>query len=724
MPTIKDIALRAGVSQGTVSNVFNGRGNVSVEKINLVKQAALELGYKADMKAKLLRQGITNNIAVIIPDIKVGAYAEMYSRLQERLIPEGYTINLYLTKDMPAIEKTIINSIADSKVDAVVTVTCLTNPEKYYTAEKLGEAKLIFALRKPGMKAVYVGFDYRKAGQEMAARALKQTVHNVGIFTGPLEQSCEMDFYLGASELLKQNSCRVTSVEAEFAQMKSRAFEFFEQPVSVDCIITSNSLLKEAVENAAYYRDCEGSVTIITVQSETQNYGSKAGGYGVDYLMAGDMISNILSSEKKAEEKNDYIVKSEGFAREFSRAVLQKDETLNILLLNSPTSVALSRIAPLFTKKTGIKLKIMSFSYDEIYSVLSDYGDTGIYDIVRLDMAWLPWFSERILLPLPDTGGVRTSIYQNVVPQLYDDYCYMKGTAYGVPLDPSVQLLFYRKDLFEDVKIRRGYYEKYRRDLKVPDDFKELNQISEYFTRKYTPDSQTEYGMTMVAGNAAFAACEALPRLMAYKDSFFNADHKFDLNNQEMIGAIENYLDLAKYSKDGNTQMWDSATSDFASGKAAMTIVFANYASQVIGSQSTRVAGKIGFAPIPGGKPLLGGGVLSVMKSCKKIGSAMEFLNWVTSDEISYMITMLGGGSANPGVYDNLELLERYPWMPCVKESFRIGVGRKNLISKDKFIDERRMVNILGMAVKNALAGSMEASEALEFASKEIRKLL
>ena len=40
MPTIKDIAREAGVSHGTVSNVINGRGNVSVEKIQLVWQAA------------------------------------------------------------------------------------------------------------------------------------------------------------------------------------------------------------------------------------------------------------------------------------------------------------------------------------------------------------------------------------------------------------------------------------------------------------------------------------------------------------------------------------------------------------------------------------------------------------------------------------------------------------------------------------------------------------
>ena len=52
MPTIKDIAREAGVSHGTVSNVINGRGNVSVEKIQLVWQAAEKLGYKVNSKAQ------------------------------------------------------------------------------------------------------------------------------------------------------------------------------------------------------------------------------------------------------------------------------------------------------------------------------------------------------------------------------------------------------------------------------------------------------------------------------------------------------------------------------------------------------------------------------------------------------------------------------------------------------------------------------------------------
>ena len=37
MVTIKDIAKEAGVAQGTVSNVLNGKGNVSSETIKRVQ---------------------------------------------------------------------------------------------------------------------------------------------------------------------------------------------------------------------------------------------------------------------------------------------------------------------------------------------------------------------------------------------------------------------------------------------------------------------------------------------------------------------------------------------------------------------------------------------------------------------------------------------------------------------------------------------------------------
>ena len=67
MTTIKDIAKAAGVAQGTVSNVLNGKGNVSSEKIRQVMDAASALGYVPNERAKLLRKGRSNTLRSFSP---------------------------------------------------------------------------------------------------------------------------------------------------------------------------------------------------------------------------------------------------------------------------------------------------------------------------------------------------------------------------------------------------------------------------------------------------------------------------------------------------------------------------------------------------------------------------------------------------------------------------------------------------------------------------------
>ena len=67
MATIKDIAQLAGVSHGTVSNVLNGRGNVSMQKILQVEKAAHQLGYSMDERARWLRQPCDHASGIGLP---------------------------------------------------------------------------------------------------------------------------------------------------------------------------------------------------------------------------------------------------------------------------------------------------------------------------------------------------------------------------------------------------------------------------------------------------------------------------------------------------------------------------------------------------------------------------------------------------------------------------------------------------------------------------------
>lgn len=104
MATIKDIARLAGVSHGTVSNVLNSRGNVSVVKIDAVIAAAKQLGYRANTQAKLLRAGSSKAIALVVPDIASERYHLLYNGLNRCLLEQGYTLDLFSTYDREEIE--------------------------------------------------------------------------------------------------------------------------------------------------------------------------------------------------------------------------------------------------------------------------------------------------------------------------------------------------------------------------------------------------------------------------------------------------------------------------------------------------------------------------------------------------------------------------------------------------------------------------------------------
>ena len=69
MATIKEIAERAGVSIGTVSNVLNELPTVREAARKRVLKAIADLGYQPSLLGRALRKDKTNMIVMIVPDI-------------------------------------------------------------------------------------------------------------------------------------------------------------------------------------------------------------------------------------------------------------------------------------------------------------------------------------------------------------------------------------------------------------------------------------------------------------------------------------------------------------------------------------------------------------------------------------------------------------------------------------------------------------------------------
>jgi LacI family transcriptional regulator len=71
---IKDIAIKAGVSTGTVDRVIHDRGNVSPETKKKVQEVMEELGYEPNLMASTLAYNRQFRVAVLLPDFRLDPY--------------------------------------------------------------------------------------------------------------------------------------------------------------------------------------------------------------------------------------------------------------------------------------------------------------------------------------------------------------------------------------------------------------------------------------------------------------------------------------------------------------------------------------------------------------------------------------------------------------------------------------------------------------------------
>lgn len=67
MPTIADVAKRAGVSLSTASDILNGKLKGTHETAERVRQAVLDLGYRPNLLARRLRTSKADAVGLVIP---------------------------------------------------------------------------------------------------------------------------------------------------------------------------------------------------------------------------------------------------------------------------------------------------------------------------------------------------------------------------------------------------------------------------------------------------------------------------------------------------------------------------------------------------------------------------------------------------------------------------------------------------------------------------------
>ena len=483
MATIKDIARAAGVSQGTVSNVLNGKGNVSSTKIRQVQQAAQQLGYALNQRAQVLRRGSSKTLAVVLPSLYNRCYVDFFTSFRNYAQNCGYQVSLLLTDDQPEKEERAIGEIQSGMMAGTAAFTCLHDDGAAYAAA--GVQHICFVERSPGSGAPALGFDYYALGCDMARRAIADVCRNPAALLESHAFSSQSELLRGLRDVLDARGLPLTCRQTESSQCAGDAFDLLGAEVAPDAIFIGNYAFAQTLRSIIRHFH-EGSPRLYSVSP-------------LFALPMGDFTEfemNYRLLGRRAAERLIALIEDEGAPAPLQALPVdgvrswlppvcgkKKARRLSILTQDSPSINILRNVSRLYTRETGTEISFAAYSYDGLSEVLSSIENTAAFDLARLDSKRWPYYMERVYTPLKEIDPDIESIFDTFVPGLSRKYSHMNGTLYALPNTTSAQLLFYRRDLFESTAFRRRYSEMYNCELLPPTTYQEYNRIAQMVRR-------------------------------------------------------------------------------------------------------------------------------------------------------------------------------------------------------------------------------------------------
>jgi LacI family transcriptional regulator len=114
--SIRDVALRAGVSVGTVSNVLNRPEEVSADSVERVSRAIEELGYVRNDAARKLRAGISTTVGFVVLDGQNPFYNDVVRGAEDEATKHGIAILYGNTDEDLAREKLYLDLFEEQQV--------------------------------------------------------------------------------------------------------------------------------------------------------------------------------------------------------------------------------------------------------------------------------------------------------------------------------------------------------------------------------------------------------------------------------------------------------------------------------------------------------------------------------------------------------------------------------------------------------------------------------
>lgn len=420
---------------------------------------------------------------------------------------------------------------------------------------------------------------------------------------------------------------------------------------------------------------------------------------------------------------------------------------VNLVVWSSPDNAdALHELAQNFmAKNPDVQIEVTPLSWEVLYPrILQDLtSGAGSFDVTTWDLMTAGAIAPGML----DLDAFAKEHPELVDPN-FDDadfiptaryvYGFWKDKRIGYPFYGAAMFFFYRKDLFNDPSLQEKFKAQYGRDLTVPKTWEEAKEVAKFFTKKFNPDSPTEYGIALMFPRTHTLFYMYLNFFAPYRRSkegiakfgnvdldwgdYFTADGLPAFNSEEGVRAVQDMMDLMQYAPDPLGSDYGETLEAFGKGMVAMvpqwTACLASWKESPVLQPFEE---KVGVAVMPGGAPVSGGWGLGINAASKNKEVAFRFIQYATSkegDKIQWLKYRIG--PTRKSVIEDPEVLADSPWLKEAYISSLDGASHRPRIP-----EEPRLEDILVGTLSEILLGQQPNSiETLNLVADEWKRIL
>ncbi|MET7279617.1 LacI family DNA-binding transcriptional regulator [Kribbella sp. NPDC005582] len=254
MPTISDVAARAGVSTATVSRALNGKATVDPELAARVRQAADELGYQPNGPARNLRRQEAAVVALIISDVENPFFTAIARGVEDVAHEVGYSVVLCNSDESAEKENRYIDIAIQERVAGVILSP--SGPASG-VAKLAARGTAYVAIDRPlaDHASDLVLVDTRLAAAEATAHLVAEGYKRIGCLSGPAGVRTADDRLAGYRDALRTAKHRgstrlVRRAEYKAAGARRAALDLLSQPEPPDALLVANNAMAVGVLQA------------------------------------------------------------------------------------------------------------------------------------------------------------------------------------------------------------------------------------------------------------------------------------------------------------------------------------------------------------------------------------------------------------------------------------------------------------------------------------------